>query len=176
RQQTAQILGFPAPPIGHPDRYPLHVLQAITSGLGGRWFAEIRSRRGLAYTVSSMVFQGRAAGAFLVFLATAPDRERDARRVLLAEIERLRREGPDEEEIRRAVRFLQGSQLVGLQTGAAVAAALAEAEISGLGYAEEKTYPGRIGAVTRERVNQVIRTCLDPARLRLGILRGSAPA
>jgi zinc protease len=172
RRQTAQIVGFPAPPLGHADQYPLQVLQGFTSGLAGRFFREIRSRRGLAYTVSSMLFQARKAGSFLVYMATSPEREREARKILLQEVEALRRDGPDGDEIRRSIRYLKGSYLVGLQTNSAKAASLAEAEVTGIGYREIEQYPKLIEAVTREQVHEVIRRWLDPGECRLGIVRG----
>lgn len=174
RSQTAQIVGFPVPPLGHQDRYPLLVLQGLTSGLGGRFFREIRSRRGLAYTVSSMNFQARGAGAFLVYMATSPENEKVARRVLMQEIEKLRKEGPTEEEVRRSIQFLQGSYLVGLQASSARVAALSEAEVLGLGYREVETFPEKIGAVTTEKVFGVIRKYLNRSARRVGIVRGAA--
>ncbi len=174
RSQTAQIVGFPVPPLGHEDRFPLLVLQGLTSGLGGRFFREIRSRRGLAYTVSSMNFQARGAGAFLVYMATSPENEKVALRVLMQEIGKLRKEGPAEEEVRRSIQFLQGSYLVGLQGSSARAAALSEAEVQGLGYREVEAYQEKIGAVTSEKVFDVIRKYLNRSVRRVGIVRGEA--
>jgi zinc protease len=121
-----------------------------------------------------MLFQAQGAGSFLVYMATSPEGEREARRILLQEVETLRREGPTDDEIRRSIRYLNGSYRVGLQTNSAKAAALAESEVLGLGYREVEEYPARIEAVTRDQVHEAIRCWLDPQSCRLGIVRGEA--
>ena len=121
-----------------------------------------------------MNFQARGAGAFLVYMATSPENEKVARRVLMQEIEKLRKEGPTEEEVRRSIQFLQGSYLVGLQASSARVAALSEAEVLGLGYREVETFPEKIGAVTTEKVFGVIRKYLNRSARRVGIVRGAA--
>src|SRR5438093_1907916 len=51
RQQTSQVIGFPTPGLQTPERFSLDIVQAVTSGLGGRFFEEVRGKRGLAYAV-----------------------------------------------------------------------------------------------------------------------------
>ena len=172
RHQTAQVIGFPVPRLGHPDRYALNVLQAVTSGLGGRFFEEIRSRRGLAYTVASVPFLLRRAGTFVVYMATSPEHETEAREVLFQEVNRLRRKGPTGDEVRRAARYLQGGYAVAHQTNGARAESLAEAEVLGLGFREVEKYPTRIGSVTADDVHRVAREYLDPESARIGVVRG----
>src|SRR5690606_35083638 len=51
KAQTALVLGFPGPRRDDEDAYAFEVLSNAISGLGGRLFEELRSRRSLAYTV-----------------------------------------------------------------------------------------------------------------------------
>ncbi len=172
RHQTAQVIGFPVSRLAHPDRHALIVLQSITSGLGGRFFEEIRSRRGLAYTVASVPFLLRRAGTFVVYMATSPEHENEARQVLFHEVDRLRREGPTPGEVARAIQYIKGGYAVAHQTNGARAEALAEAEVLGLGFREMEKYPARIAAVTPEDVHRVTRKYLDPEFAKIGVVRG----
>ena len=49
-EQTQVMVGFLAPPIGHPDHVPLKVLNAVLGGgMSGRLFRTLRDEEGLAY-------------------------------------------------------------------------------------------------------------------------------
>jgi zinc protease len=172
RRQTAQVIGFPTPGLQTPERFPLDLVQAITSGLGGRFFEEVRGKRGLAYAVHAFNYHRVSGGAFAVYLATSPKHEAEARRVLFQEIARLRHEGPRREELERAVRFVRGAHAIGLQGNASRALAYADAEVRGLGFESVQTYPDEAGAVGLEDVQDAIWRYLDPDHCALGILRG----
>ncbi len=172
RQQTAQVIGFPTPGLQTPERFPLDVVQAVTSGLGGRFFEEIRGKRGLAYAVHAFNYHKVAGGAFAVYLATSPRDEAEARRVLFQEIARLRHEGPRREEIERAIRFVRGSHAIALQNNPQRAYRYADAEVRGLGLEAVQGYPERIGAVGFDEVHDAVWRHLDPDHCALGMLRG----
>src|SRR5206468_2395233 len=172
RQQTAQVIGFPTPGLQTPERFPLDVVQAVTSGLGGRFFEEIRGKRGLAYAVHAFNYHRVGGGAFAVYLATSPGHEAEARRVLFQEIGRLRREGPRREEAERAVRFTSGAHLITMQGTAARAYRYADAEVRGIGLEAVQTYPDRLAAVGLEEIQDAIWRYLDPDHCAIGILRG----
>src|SRR3989338_6367438 len=54
--QTQLMLGVPSYPYAHKDEYALEVLSTILGGgMSSRLFLEVRERRGLAYSVHSMV-------------------------------------------------------------------------------------------------------------------------
>lgn len=172
RKQTAQVVGFPTPGLQTPERFPLDLVQSVTSGLGGRFFEEIRGKRGLAYTVHAFNYHRVGGGAFAVYLATAPRDEAEARRVLFQEIARLRREGPRREEVDRAVRFARGVHAIAMQGNASRAFRYADAEVRGIGFEAVQTYPDEVARVGYEDVTDAIWRYLDPDRCALGILRG----
>ncbi|OLC55634.1 MAG: hypothetical protein AUH92_01660 [Acidobacteria bacterium 13_1_40CM_4_69_4] len=172
RQQTAQVIGFPTPGLQTPERFPLDVVQAVTSGLGGRFFEEIRGKRGLAYAVHAFNYHKVAGGAFAVYLATSPRDEPEARRVLFQEIARLRHEGPRRDEIERAVRFVRGTHAITLQNNAQRAYRYADAEVRGIGMEAVQVYPERIGAVGFDEVHDAVWRHLDPDHCAMGLLRG----
>jgi len=176
RAQTAQVIGFPTPGLPSPDRFTLDVVQSLTSGLGGRFFEAVRGRRGLAYAVQSFTYDRLRGGAFLVYMATSPRDEIEARNVLFQEIGRLRHDGPRLDEVERARRHLRGTHVIAMQGNAARALAYADAEVRGLGIAEVIEYPERIAAVGPQEAGDAIWRYLDPDRCAMGILRGESPS
>ncbi|HEV8121147.1 MAG TPA: pitrilysin family protein, partial [Candidatus Polarisedimenticolia bacterium] len=175
RAQTAQVIGFPTPGLKGRDRHALDVVASLTSGLGGRFFEAVRGRRGLAYTVQSFNFHRMRGGAFLVYMATSPRDEAEARRVLFQEIATLRHDGPRRDELERARRHLIGGHAIGLQGNAVRAIRYADAEARGLGAEAVLEYPERVAAVVDQEVSEAIWRHIDPDRCALGILRGEAP-
>jgi zinc protease len=173
RTQTFQIVGFPACDLLSDEKYPLDLLQNVVSGLGGVFFEAIRGKRGLAYVVAAMNFAKKLGGSFVVYLGTSPDKEEEAREILLEEVVRIRSEGLKPQEIQRARSFTLGTYPILLQSNLARALSYAAAELQEKGMEEVKAYPARIRSVTDEAVNQAVRKFLTPDRYALGVLRGS---
>lgn len=174
KQQTAQAILFPGVPADHEDAAALELLAACSSSLGGRFFEEVRSKRGLAYVVAAAASQGRSCGWFTAFLATSPSDEERAREVLLDEARRLAAEPPAGEELARAQEYLCGRHALALQGHAAQASAVLSWLDRGLGLEELERRPGRLRAVTSEQLAEAARRYLDPDRAALGLVRGGA--
>ncbi len=172
RLQTAQVIGFPIPGLLSPDRYSLDVVQALTSGLGGRFFEAVRGKRGLAYAVHAFNYNRVSGGAFAIYLGTSPADEAEARKVLFQEIARLRQEGPRRDEVERAVRYLRGQHAVSLQGNGSRAVRYMDAEVRGLGVEAVQSYPAKLAAVGQQDVQDALWRYLDPDHCAMGILRG----
>ncbi len=175
RKQTAQVIGFPTPGLQTPERFPLDLVQAITSGLGGRFFEEVRGKRGLAYAVHAFNYNRVGGGAFAIYMATSPRHESEARKVLFQEIGRLRREGPRQDEAERAGRFIRGGHAIAMQGNGQRAYRYLDAEVRGLGFEAIQDYPERIATVGLEEIQDAIWRYLDPDHCAMGILRGDEP-
>ncbi|HUH13135.1 MAG TPA: pitrilysin family protein [Longimicrobiales bacterium] len=176
KAQTALALGFPGPRRDHPDVYPLQLLAGVLSGLGGRLFEELRSRRSLAYTVSAQPVPRWRAGAFMAYIATSPEREDEARAALLEELARVAEERVSEEELRRAQAYTIGAWQIRSQTASAQLAELTDALLLGGGLEEIRTFEERIRAVTPEDVRTAFGRVFDPERMVQGIVRGRGAA
>lgn len=173
KAQTGLVLGFPGPARNDPDRYALQVLSNVISGLGGRLFEELRSKRSLAYTVTAYPVARWLAGAYIAYIATAPEREDEARQGLLLEFERLRQEPVSEEELERARRYTIGGWQIRSQTNGAHLSDLAGALLLGQGMAELREHEDRIRAVTAAGILEAVRRWLEPGRIVEGIVRGT---
>jgi zinc protease len=145
RSQSTMVASWPTVPRTHPDRAPLTVLAEITGGLGGTFFEEIRTRRGLAYQVSTFN-QNR-------MLATDP---------------------PTQEQLDRAKAGLIGAWKTGGQTNGARVGRLATYELAGQSPEQLRAWPEQIEAVTVEDLRRVAQTWLDRPPLATGVLAGTS--
>lgn len=157
RAQTAMIIGLPTVARHHPDRYALELLQATTGGLGGTFFEEVRSRRGLAYSVSTLDVQHALAGWWGTFVACSPDSQEIVRDLVIELTRGLAEDPPAGEALERAKGYLAGGYLVGMQANGAQAAAAADLELLGLDLSELELYPDHIRAVDEGQLAEVAR-------------------
>jgi zinc protease len=176
KAQTALVLGFPGPERNDDDVYTLDLLSNVLSGLGGRLFEELRSRRSLAYTVSAYPLARWRGGAFIAYIATSPERENEARRGLLEEFERLTVESITTEELERAQEYTIGAWKIRSQTNGAQLGDLAYALTLGTGLAELREFEERIRAVTPVAIREAAQRYFDPNRAVEGIVRGRGGA
>jgi zinc protease len=172
KAQTALAVMFPGPARREHGREAAQLLAGIASGLGGRFFDELRDRRSLAYTVHAFATARRQAGTFGAYIATSPSQEATAREGLLAEFERLREAPVSAEELERARTFALGTHAIHQQSGGAVLAETVDAWLLGSGLAEIATYVDRVRGVTAADIQRLAATCFDPARRAEGVVRG----
>jgi zinc protease len=173
KAQSALALAFASPRRDDPARFAAHMVAGIASGLGGRFFDELRDRRSLAYTVHAFAGARALAGMFMAYIATSPEMESVAREALLAEFQRLRDEPVSEEELERAKRFAIGTHAIRQQSGGAMLSDLLDAWSFGGGLHELDTYVDSIRGVTVDSVQDLARRYFDPDRRAEGIVRGS---
>ena len=172
RQQTALVYGFPGVGRGANDRYKLELFSNIVSGLGGRFFDAIREKQGLAYTVRTTNVFNTRGGAVFTYTAFSPEKEAEVRAALDAEYEKLRKDGVTAEELRKAVEFAIGDHDIALQTRDAQVLEYARAVYSGAGAQSVARYSAAVQAVTGEELKKAFQQYLDPANLRVGVVRG----
>ncbi len=172
RAQTAMALLFPGPSRSDPARFAAAMIATVASGLGGRFFEELRDKRSLCYTVTAFVAERALAGAFGAYIATSPEQEDAARDALLAEFARLREQPVTAQELSRAQTYAIGIHAIRQQSGAAVLGDVVDAYLFGqLGDLDE--YESRIRAVTPVAMQRVALDYFDPSRRVEGIVRGT---
>ena len=172
KKQTALALLFPGPSRTDPDRFAAQLLSAVASGLGGRFFEQLRDKQSLAYTVSAFPLARRAGGSFAAYIATSPSREEEARAGLLGEFAKLCEMPPTDEEMERARRYLIGSHAIAQQSGGHVLGELVDAWLFGEGLQERHDVVGRLAAVQGADVVRMARASFDPLRVAEGVVRG----
>jgi predicted Zn-dependent peptidase len=89
-EQTHLCLGTPAPPIASEERYCAHLLSNILGGgVSSRLFQNIRERRGLVYSIYSMLNLYQDAGSLVVYSGTAHDKAAEVIDLVLKEFRSL---------------------------------------------------------------------------------------
>jgi zinc protease len=172
KAQTALAIAFPAPVRRDPARFTVSLLAGIASGLGGRFFEELREKRSLAYTVQAWAAERVSAGMFAAYIATDPAREDEARAALLAECGKLRDEPVTGEELVRAARYAIGSHAIAMQSGAVVLGEVLDAWLFGDGLEELGEFESRVSAVTAVDIQTYAAAAFDPERRVEGVVRG----
>lgn len=98
--QCQITMAFPTLDINHPDYYKARALLAILGGYASaRLFTEVREKRGLCYTVYAGYEAMHKQAAALIYAGTGSDRAQETLDVTLGELDRLRKDGIDEEEL-----------------------------------------------------------------------------
>jgi len=164
--QSELRVGHVGVPRGHPDHMAIVVMNAILGGLfSSRINLNLRERNAFTYGASSGFDWRRAAGPFVVSTAVRSDVTDRAVREILAEIDAMRSAPPGADELSLAVDYLAGVFPIRYETTAAVAGALAGAQVFGLPEDWFRTYRNRIHSVTAADVHAAARAHLDPDRL-----------
>ncbi|MBL1218673.1 MAG: insulinase family protein [Planctomycetes bacterium] len=122
--QTHIAVAHDAPPEPDDDSILQRVATAaLSGGMAGRLFTEVREKRSLCYSVSASYAAGRDRGAILAYVGTTPKRAQEANDVLIEQLG-LMAQGIDEDEFARAVVGLKSRLVMHGESTAARAAAL----------------------------------------------------
>ena len=172
KAQSALAMLFPGAARGDDARFDAAMLAGVASGLGGRFFDELRDRRSLAYTVMAMPLVRHQAGAFGAYIAMSPEKEQAAREGLLAEFARLCDDDVTDAELTQAKRYALGTWAIRRESGGAVMGDIADAWLFGRDLGELVDYPERIRGITAREMRNAARRWFDPARRVEGLVRG----
>ena len=164
-------------PRNHPDYYPIQVANVILGGgFSSRLVDEIRVNQGLTYGISSGFTMWRNTGRFGIETFTRNESIRKTVDAVLAEVGKLRDQGPSEEEVARAKRLLTGQFPLGLQAPDDLAAQLLAVEFYGLEPDYLQGFSARIDAVTMEDVRRALKSYFCVGDLRILVVSNPAVA
>src|SRR5262249_43435358 len=154
--QSQILMGFLAPPIGHHDYAAMQVLTAaLGGGMGGRLFAELRDKEGLAYSTGAS-YPSRVGPSYLLAqMGTAPANAARAEEGMRREIERISDAGVSASELERAKTYLLGQFSLDRRTNARLAWYAAFFECAGVGHDYYRRYVRAVEAVSQADVQRV---------------------
>ena len=173
KKQTAIALAYPGPDYRDPDYYNLLVLQNIVSGLGGRFFEELRGRQNLAYNVTAYLVSRAAGGAFVSYIATSPENETRALQGLQHELDALKITPVSDIELQAAIHYTIGTHRIGLETYRARVQQLAHDELLGRSAENAEQFEQQVRMVTPESILAAVHKYFDNNRSVLGMIRGN---
>jgi zinc protease len=177
--QTTLMFGHPGVRHGDPAWYAVTLMNYVLGGsdFSSRLMIEVRSRRGLTYGISSSFGDSLYRGAFEVSAATKNESAWDAFAASVAELRRMKEEGPTAEEVAKAHGYYAGSYPFQLQSAPNVASSIVGAELHGLGVAYVEELAVRLGAVDVAAAKSAAASFLHPDDLTVVIVgRGQVVA
>ena len=163
---------------GSPDEHALEVMNGIlgASGFRSRLVAKVRSDEGLAYSVGSSFEQGvDYPGDFRCFFQSKSNSCAYAAQLVIHEINRIRTEPPDPQDVDDTVNYLVESFPQRFPSKMAVLSAYVRDEYTGRDPGYWQTYIQAVKRVTPADVLRVAKQYLHPDRL-VVLAVGDAPA
>jgi zinc protease len=156
-------IGHLATEPGHPDYFPLQVLNSILGGgVDARLFQILREEKGWTYGAYSRFTRPQDIGYFSANAEVRTEVTDSAVAEILHQLHRLRDEPVPQAEFDAAVSFLAGSFPLRLETPGQVASQIAQMRLLGLPIEEVSEFPLRIREVTPEQVRRAARDHVRP--------------
>jgi predicted Zn-dependent peptidase len=155
-EQTHLLLGSIG--MGRLDdrRYAAAVLDAaVGGGMSSRLFQEVREKRGLVYSVGSMLTHYAGTGSFSVYAGCSPKRVPEVLRIVRAELAEAAAHGLTAEEVARARGQLKGGMVLGLEDTGSRMSRLGKSELSYGEYLPVREVLDLLDAVDEQQVRSV---------------------
>ena len=145
-----------------PDFVPAYVMNHILGGgTFSSWlYAEVREKRGLAYTIATGLVPLAHAGEFVGAVGTSADRVDETISIVEEQFARMRDQGPTADELAAAKAYLIGSYPLRFDTSDKIAGALLGIQIEDLGIDYIDRRNDLINAVTLDDVQRVAKRLL----------------
>lgn len=110
--QNSIIIGLQGPPLASHDAIVSRVIKTVLSdGMSSPLFKEVREVRGLAYSIYASGFEAPSTGMFFLSARTTPENTRELISVVVDELKKIRDNGADETDLKRAINQIKVSYL-----------------------------------------------------------------
>jgi zinc protease len=150
--QSSVRFGAPGLLRTDPDWVAAVVVNHVLGGgvFSSRLFREVREKRGLAYSVYSQLVPFNHAGLYIGGTSTKNERVKESLDIIGAEIASLAKDGPNEDELSTAKKYLIGSYALRFDTSTKLADQLVRLQVENLGMDYMDRRNGLVAAVSRE--------------------------
>lgn len=160
---TRVSLGWQVPGEAHPDKAALDVIGFLLgSGRSSRLYQELREKRQIAHSVWAGAWCVQECGLFQVQAECEPAEAAATQTALFEVVETLQREGPQADELAKAVCATLNGQLRSLVTTKGQAASLGQSWLISGTLDLAAQYLQAVRALTPERIRDVARHYLPP--------------
>lgn len=146
------------------DQEAIYVANAVlgSGGMGSRLFTEVRTNKGLAYTVYSSPQRTNTVGALMAYCGTKNKTVGQALDEILRQIQRMKDAAPGAEELARAKDGIINSYVFNFTTPMSVLDDRMSNEYYGYPADYVEKYPSYIAAMTSEKVFEAARRWYNP--------------
>lgn len=170
--QTSISFVYPAIPRKDPEFFAAYLMNHILGGgFTSRLYAEVREKRGLAYSVSSSMALRDHVSALTISTATRPEKAQESLKIIREQVAAMANDGPTEAELQAAKSYLKGSYAVNnLDSSVSIADTLVGLQEAGLDREYIDKRAELIDAVTLDQVKAIAKKLLEaePAILIFG--------
>ena len=165
--QTHILVGQPGMTRTDPDYMALYVGNHILggSGFGSRIMAEIREKRGLAYSAYSFFMPMRRKGPFQIGLQTRNDKAAEAERVVQETLLQFIEEGPTAKELDAAKKNITGGFPLRIDSNKDILEYIAMIGFYNLPLDYLDTFSQRVEAVTLKDIQEAFQRRIAPDRM-----------
>jgi len=150
-----------------PDFVTASVVNHILGGgvFSSRLFREVREKRGLAYSVSSQLAPLDHGPLHMGGTSTKNERAAESLAIIEAEIASLAKDGPNDEELDIAKKYLIGSYPLRFDTSTKLANQLVHMQVENLGRDYMDRRNGLVAAITRPEAARVAKKLYGEGKL-----------
>jgi zinc protease len=154
--QTVVMFGGPGVMRADPNFMAAYIVNHILGGgtLSSRLYHEVREKRGLAYSVSESLLWMEHSALFIGSTGTRGDRAAQTVDAVNKEVRRIAEDGPTQKELDEAKSYLEGSQMLALDTSSNLASALLQYQLDKLGIDYIQKRNAIVEAVTLDQAKQ----------------------
>ncbi len=151
---------------GDPDYFPLWIAVQILGGAGMTSLLndELREKRGLTYSAYSYLSPYSRRGPFVIALQTRKDQAWEALDVARTTFEKFIAQGPTEEQLEAAKRYVIGAFALNIDSNAELTGYIAMIGFYRLPQDYMDRFPDEIQSVTLEQVRDALRRRLMPSK------------
>lgn len=145
------------------DYFPLNVGNYILGGgnLVSRLSEEVREKRGLTYGITSQFVPMPGEGPFVISLSTQNKQSQNALKLTKDVLTQFIAQGPTEEEVAAAKKYLTGSFSLSLGSNSNIANTLLRIAFFNLPEDYLETYINNINLVTREQITKAFQAKIN---------------
>jgi predicted Zn-dependent peptidase len=159
----------------HPDYLPLEVANSLLGGaFTSRITNNIREQKGYTYSPFSQVVMRYRTAAWEESADVTTKFTADSVREIQIEINRLRKEPPDGKELKGIQNYMGGIFVLRNSSNRGIIGQLGFVDLHGLTDDYLKAYVQRVNAISREDVQRITETYLDPGKMTLVVVGDKA--
>ena len=171
--QATIAMWLPGIKRNHPEFFSAYLMNHILGGgtFSSRLYKEVREKRGLTYGVGSYLATYDHMGLIGINVATRADKAEETLAVIRQEIKKMADNGPTQDELDKAKKFVAGSYAINnLDTSSKIARVLSALQSQGLGKGYIEDRQKLIKAVTLEKAQKIAKELLtkEPAIIIVG--------
>jgi zinc protease len=166
-EQAHIFIGQPGMLRGDDDYFPLYLGNHVLGGSGftSRLVKEVRSDRGLAYSVYSYFMPMREKGPFISGLQTRGDQADQAVKLVLENIREFRANGPSAEELKATKRNVTGGFPLRIASNSSLVEYLAVIGFYDLPLDYLDQFNRQVEAITKEQIIDAWQRRVDTSRM-----------